>query len=445
MPETEDRYYSEPVQEIMGTIPSWVTRWGVTVIAGIFVLIVIGCCIIKYPQTVTSSITLTSENPPSDLAARYDGLLDTVCVTNGQKVRSGQLIALLATPADYRDVMSVRETLSGLSATLSDSSVPVVPSDVTSGSALYRDYRLGDLQGGWSELVRSCRAYRNWSEIDQTGIQKRLVSAQIRKNSEYYDDLLAQRKVLEQDLRYEQTGLDRDSLLMQKGAISHAEYEVSLKSWISKKGSLASFDASLTNTQLSILQLRQRLTELDIQRQTEETEHLREIMQQAGQLQAQMDQWLEQYAVISPADGTVSLQKVWSRGQHVLVGDVIASIVPNTGEKVIGRLQVPSSGFGKVERGQSVNVRLNGFPYMEFGVLKGVVESISAVPQSVSTAEGSAIFYTVDVRFPDGLTSTYGKKLPMVQQMDGTADIITRDRRLIEMFIDPMLSLFRNR
>ena len=36
MPERGDNYYSEPVQEIMGSIPSWITRWGVTVIAGIF-------------------------------------------------------------------------------------------------------------------------------------------------------------------------------------------------------------------------------------------------------------------------------------------------------------------------------------------------------------------------------------------------------------------------
>ena len=440
MPERGDNYYSEPVQEIMGSIPSWITRWGVTVIAGIFALIIIGCCIIRYPQTLTSSITLTSENPPSDLAARYDGLLDTVCVVNGQKVRNGDLVALLSTPADYGDIMAVRDLLDSLSSRERDA----LP-DAVSSPSLYENYRLGDLQSSWSELVRSCSAYLNWSEIDQSGHQKRLVEEQIGKNREYYGDLLAQKAVLEQDMRYEQAGLERDSLLMAEGAISRAEYEATLKNWTSKKGSLASFEATLTSTQLSILQLRQQLTELEIQRQNEETEHLRGIMQQASQLKAQVAQWLEQYAVISPADGTVSLQKVWSRGQHVLVGDVIASVVPDNGDRVIGRLQVPSSGFGKVEEGQTVNVRLNGFPYMEFGVLKGVVESIPAVPQTVATAEGNSIVYTVEVSFPDRLVDTYGKERPMVQQMDGTAEIITRDRRLIGQFIDPVLSLFKNR
>ncbi len=440
MPERGDNYYSEPVQEIMGSIPSWITRWGVTVIAGIFALIIIGCCIIRYPQTLTSSITLTSENPPSDLASRYDGLLDTVCVVNGQKVSGGDLVALLSTPADYGDIMAVRDLLDSLSSRERDA----LP-DAVSSPSLYENYRLGDLQSSWSELVRRCRAYLNWSEIDQSGHQKRLVEEQIGKNREYYGDLLVQKAVLEQDMRYEQAGLERDSLLMAEGAISRAEYEATLKNWTSKKGSLASFEATLTSTQLSILQLRQQLTELEIQRQNEETEHLRGIMQQASQLKAQVAQWLEQYAVISPADGTVSLQKVWSRGQHVLVGDVIASVVPDNGDRVIGRLQVPSSGFGKVEEGQTVNVRLNGFPYMEFGVLKGVVESIPAVPQTVTTAEGNSIVYTVEVSFPDSLVTTYGKELPMVQQMDGTAEIITRDRRLIGQFIDPVLSLFKNR
>ena len=440
MPERGDNYYSEPVQEIMGSIPSWITRWGVTVIAGIFALIIIGCCIIRYPQTLTSSITLTSENPPSDLASRYDGLLDTVCVVNGQKVSGGDLVALLSTPADYGDIMAVRAILDSLSSRERDA----LP-DAVSSPDLYENYRLGDLQSSWSELVRSCRAYLNWSEIDQSGHQKRLVEEQIGKNREYYGDLLVQKAVLEQDMRYEQAGLERDSLLMAEGAISRAEYEATLKNWTSKKGSLASFEATLTSTQLSILLLRQQLTELEIQRQNEETEHLRGIMQQASQLKAQVAQWLEQYAVISPADGTVSLQKVWSRGQHVMVGDVIASIVPDEGDRVIGRLQVPSSGFGKVEEGQTVNVRLNGFPYMEFGVLKGVVESIPAVPQTVTTAEGNSIAYTVEVSFPDSLVTTYGKELPMVQQMDGTAEIITRDRRLIGQFIDPVLSLFKNR
>lgn len=54
-----ENYYSEPVQEILGSIPSWITRWGVTIIFGVFAMIIIGCCLIDYPQTLTAPITVT--------------------------------------------------------------------------------------------------------------------------------------------------------------------------------------------------------------------------------------------------------------------------------------------------------------------------------------------------------------------------------------------------
>jgi hypothetical protein len=84
MPQFRDNFHSEEAQEIMGRAPSWVVRWGITVIFVILALIVLGCYIIKYPQTVTAPISITTVNAPSDLTARYDGLLDSVCVGNGR-------------------------------------------------------------------------------------------------------------------------------------------------------------------------------------------------------------------------------------------------------------------------------------------------------------------------------------------------------------------------
>ena len=84
MAENKENYYSEPVQEIMGSIPSRIIRWGVTAIFSVFFLILVGCCFIRYPQTLSSHVVITSTNPLSRMAARYTGLIDTVAVTNGQ-------------------------------------------------------------------------------------------------------------------------------------------------------------------------------------------------------------------------------------------------------------------------------------------------------------------------------------------------------------------------
>lgn len=428
-----DSFYSDEAQEIIGSVPSWVVRWGITVVFVIFAGIVAGCYFIKYPQIVTAPITITTVNPPADLAARYDGLLDTVCVSNGDTVRQGQLLALFATPARYDDISAIERSLQGSCAE------PL--SVLVRSEWLDETYTLGDLQSTWAEFLRQCLDYRHYLDIDYIGRKKQLLAAQIDKNAEYYDRLQTQKRLLLKDLDYGRRTLERDSLLLSEAVISSADYEATAQGFLSKQNSKAGFDATLTSTELTILQTRQQIVELSVQEENEKAEYEHALDQLRQQLLAGIAQWKEQYAVIAPAGGRVSLQSYWSRGQHVSVGSILASIVPEGKTEVLGRMQVPSSGFGKVEQGQAVNVKLNGFPYMEFGVLKGTIRSISAVP--VQTAAGVA--YTVEVVFPGELTTTYKKELPLIQQMDGTGEIITEDMRLIEQFIRPVVSLFKNR
>lgn len=173
MPQLRDNFHSEEAQEIMGRAPSWVVRWGITVIFVILALIVLGCYIIKYPQTVTAPISITTVNAPSDLTARYDGLLDSVCVGNGENVHTGQLIALLATPADYDDIRSLEEHLSA-----TDS-----PQALAEAEWVSDRYVLGDLQSTWAEFAARCLDFRHYLGTDLIGTKKRLLEAQIAKTS----------------------------------------------------------------------------------------------------------------------------------------------------------------------------------------------------------------------------------------------------------------------
>ena len=206
MPHNRDiKYHSEPVQEIMGTIPSWITRWGVTVIFAVFALIVIGCCIIRYPQTVDASISITSSCPPSELTARYDGLIDRVCVIDGQKVQTGELIALLSTPARYEDVISMSVYLS-LSDTLNLDRMAQMP-------VLSADLQLGGLQGQWSTLQKAFRDYSHYLETDQVAVRKGLISQQIEGQRSHHATLMRQKTLLDSEVEMERETLERDSLL----------------------------------------------------------------------------------------------------------------------------------------------------------------------------------------------------------------------------------------
>ena len=153
------------------------------------------------------------------------------------------------------------------------------------------------------------------------------------------------------------------------------------------------------------------------------------------QLLAQIDAWKLRYVIIAPTNGKISFLKQWNINQHINLAEKFVTIVPKGESQIVGRMNILQNGFGKVRDGQMVNIKLNGYPYMEFGILRGRINYISSIPDEKSG-------YMAEVIFENGLVSSYQKKLPLIQQMDGTAEIITKDKRLITRFIDPIIALF---
>ena len=62
-------------------------------------------------------------------------------------------------------------------------------------------------------------------------------------------------------------------------------------------------------------------------------------------------------------------------------------------------------------------------------MVKGKVKSKSLVPSGDS--------YIIEIVLPAGLTTLYGKKLDFTQNMQGTAEIITEDLRLLQKIMNP--------
>lgn len=74
---------------------------------------------------------------------------------------------------------------------------------------------------------------------------------------------------------------------------------------------------------------------------------------------------------------------------------------------------------------------------MEYGMLKGSIQNISLVP--------SENFYSVEVEFPNGMLTNYERTLAFHQKMQGSAEIITEDIRLMERILMPIRSLIKTR
>ena len=106
------------------------------------------------------------------------------------------------------------------------------------------------------------------------------------------------------------------------------------------------------------------------------------------------------------------------------------TVVPENQGDFVGRIMLGMQKSGKVKPGMLVNIKLSGFPYLEFGMVRGVVISRSMVP------EGER--YYVELSLPDGLNTLYDKQLPFSQNMKGTAEIMTDNLNLLQKIVDPI-------
>lgn len=419
MPQDNHRFYSEEAQDILGKMPSWIVRWGMGIIALIFLGIVIGACFIHYPQVVSAPITITTLNPPSDLIAKAEGRIDTLFVADGSYVTKNQSIALLHNTADYSDICTVEDRLKEQPDSL---------------IASHCDYRMGELQSDFSEYRSLCNDYRHYLDANDIPRRQQLLVAQEIKYQEYIAKQRQQRDLLVQDLRLARRNQERDSALYAQQVISPLDMERTMQNTIQKKNLLATLEASIINTELSVLQIRNQRTELDMQYYNETEQYRRQIQENRSKLISRIKQWKETYLIVSPINGRLTLTKYWSSNQNVSLGNKMATVIPLDSTRIIGIMTVPSVGFGKVRIGQQVNVQLNGFPRYEFGILRGRVIRLSSVPDQNG--------YIAEVDFPQGMQSSYRERLHFIQQMDGTGEIITDDMRLIEQFIQPIRVLF---
>ena len=94
---------SDEVQEIMGTPPKWIIRWGIVIIFLVVLVLLAGSFFYKYPDLIQARVTIVSENPPISVVARSDGKLDKIFVLDKQKVESNTILGIIENPANFVD------------------------------------------------------------------------------------------------------------------------------------------------------------------------------------------------------------------------------------------------------------------------------------------------------------------------------------------------------
>ena len=415
---------SEEFNEVLSTVPAWIIRWGITMTACVVLMLLVGSAVFKYPDIISSTVTLTGTTPVSAVVARSSGKLQELYVENNQKVKANALLAVIENPAKTEDIIRLKELLQQAESNLD--TIALVPSG---------QLQLGSLQSLYSSFYLSMSEYRQFRELAYHLKKVDLVKVRIVKNEVYYTNMLKQKELSVAQAKIAHQQYARDSLLGVKGLVSKEAVEESYSRYLQSSLSAENMDRSLENLQIQLAHMKESLYETEYkyldQRNNLETQ-LRSLI---NQLRAEIDAWEINYALITPVDGEITLTQYWTNNQNVTAGNIVFNIVPTNQGEIIGKALLPTERSGKVRKGQKVNIRFSNYPDKEFGIVKGTVKNISLIP----VVDGQNVkSYMVDIQLPNGLRTSYDKELPFLPEMEGQADIITEDISLLERFLMPI-------
>lgn len=415
---------SEEVQEVMNHISPWVVRGGITVLFIILLIILVGCWIFRYPDTLAAEVTLATEEPPAFVLAHATGKLDTLYVENGSSVKAGTDLGVIGNASLSEDVRWLAAQMKVWEK---------ADYDWQQGTELFvgRRLQLGELQSSFAAFITSLSEYARFMELNYYSKKLRVREKQLGGQRSYLD--LAEREytLIEKDVQLARSMYNRDSILYAGNAMIAAEFEESGSKYLQSLRSKESARMSLLQAEMQLVQHEENLLDIRKQAYDEEQTHRTELKNAVEQLSAQLSVWKHSYLLKSPVSGKVTFMTVWSRNQNVTSGETVFMVQPSDSSKVLGKALLPLQGSGKVHAGQKVHIRLNNYPDQEFGYVKGIVKSISPAP----TEEG---MYVVEITLPDGLRTNYGKQLPVSRELKGTADIILADRNVLERLLAPL-------
>jgi HlyD family secretion protein len=420
---------SEDVQEIFGAVPSWITRWGITTILAIVLLMLMASTVFRYPDIIQSTVVIVSRNPPAPLVARSTGNISHLLVHEGSVVSEGDVLAVIENTADYTHVGKMKEQLKKMISAIDKDSIAHIAIVETGLS-------LGTLQQHTSKFLKEFSEYQSF--FHRGLIQKKIEAVNQRTidYTRYKQKLEVQVRNSSQAIRISKQQFTRDSTLFTNGVLAPAEYERAKQTYLQNLNAHQTLMAAVVNAQMEIGAMKYQVADLESQLEDERKKLRAQFKQSAEELHAAIAEWEKSYLIISPIQGKVTLNKFWSENQFVAAGDVVLTVVPKTPQQIVARLKIPVTGSGKVKDGQPVHIRVANYPHTEFGMLVGKIEAISLIPEII----GDKSYYNAVMSLPQGLTTNYGRVIPFSQQLQGEADIVTNSMSLFSRFVNPLRS-----
>lgn len=134
-------------------------------------------------------------------------------------------------------------------------------------------------------------------------------------------------------------------------------------------------------------------------------------------------------AVTMPVSGIIAEMKVANAGELVTVGQMVASVVPD-GVPLVVEAAVPNRDVGFVKPGIEGRVKVDAYPFQQFGTLRARV-------RTVLPGLGRDNNFTIRLELLDATFAAGGTTLPLFPGLAVDVELFTSRQRLIHLMLGP--------
>lgn len=419
---------SDDVQEIIGTPPRWIVRWGTLVVTSAVFALVAMSFWVQYPDKVRGRVTITSKIAPVRVNAQKSELISKIYVKDGDQVQEGDVLVLMQNPANFEDVEELEEFTKDLNDADQTELLEFLPSD-------FKQLEIGTLQNLYAEVQTNFEKFQFYEqnkaaakEIAQVKRQILNINSGIRIQQRKLKDAKKTEKI-------EKTQYERYRTLRNQNTFTTQQLENQEKIWIAAKTRVKEIEDEINSRLLQISGLNKNIVDVESSNSETNNQNYINLRSSINNLIGAIDRWNEENLLLAAIDGKVSMVQNWSEKQYIEQGKEIMAILPeNMEDSYFTQLFIPIQGSGRIKVGQRVLIKLDNYPYREFGQVDGEVIELPGL----SREEG----LPVKIKLTNGLTTQSGKVLKMEQEVRGNGEIITENRsvfvRIFENVIKPL-------
>ena len=415
--------YSVYTQELLAKPPPWMLRWGGTVIFTIMLAMIAVSWLIKYPDIITAEATITTPVPPLAIIARQNGQIHWIKPPQDLAVKKGDTIAYIENPASSADISQLQLWLEAYKE--NDKELPVMPSIL----------KLGEVQNNFSHFQKTLNEYHFFETLNPLAKKLSLAKQKQQQLHQLLEQHDRQKSILINEYELLNKNLHRFQKLQNRNLVAETKIDEIKITLLKNRQQQEQIQSDIVNTNLELTNLDSELVEFKMTDQQKLQDYKLKLAEAFQSLSSGISKWKKQYLLISPISGRLTFSKYWSEHQFVKADEEVVTVVPDNNQPIIAKVKMPLENSGKVKIGQKILIKLASYPYQEYGQIESRVDAISLVPREN--------MYTVETQLPNPLKTSFNKTLNFDQEMQGKADIVTEDMRLIERFFYQILKILK--